>query len=214
MDAFAHCTELPWPYLCCFNTWAHTHLHAAPQAAAFNCSVPSALPKLSLLLVSCSGQVGRGWCSDVCSLQPAAVGKYLRRLWGRVAFLACTYARQWQIKQTKAAEAHGIASSDLTDTMTVALKQWLRKRGMIWLICIAPALLPGASGGNCWEKISTKTHQAQFEAWRVQGYQILGGLGLLLLERSVQKGLTCWQRAQWAWGFLPKPPSLKGFIQA
>lgn len=59
-----------------------------------------------------------------------------------------------------------------------------------------PALLPGASGGNCWEEISTKKQQAQFQAWRVQGYQILGGLGLLLLEGSIQKGLTHWRRAQ------------------
>lgn len=151
------------------------------------------------------------WCMQ---LTASTLGKYLRRLWGSVAFLACTYGRQWQIKQKKAAEAHGIASSVLTDTMTVAPEHWLRKRGMIWLICIAPAFPPGASGGNCWEKIITKMHQAQFEAWRVQGYQIIGGLGLLLLERSIQKGLTCWQRAQWVWGFLPKPPSLKGFIQA
>lgn len=82
----------------------------------------------------------------------------------------------------------------------------------MWLICTAPALLPGSLGESYWEN-STKKQQAQFQAWRVQGYQILGGLGLLLLEGSIQKGLTHWQRAQGVWGFLPKPPSLKGFIQ-
>lgn len=64
------------------------------------------------------------------------------------------------------------------------------------LICTAPALPPGSLGESCWEEISTKKQQAQFQAWRVQGYQILGGLGLLLLEGSIQKGLTHWQRAR------------------
>lgn len=109
----------------------------------------------------------------------------------------------------KGAGAHGTTSSVLTDTMAAAPGHWLREWGLMWLICTAL----GSLGESYWEENRTKKQQAQSQAWRVQGYQILGGLGLLLLEGSIQKGLTHWQRAQWVWGFFPKPPSLKGFIQ-
>lgn len=48
------------------------------------------------------------------------------------------------------------------------------------------ALPPGASGRNCWEELCVEKQQAQLQARRVQGYQILGGLGLLPLEGSMQ----------------------------
>lgn len=56
-----------------FNLHEHKHTNAA-QWEPFSFSIPSALAKPNLILVSCLGQVGKGFCNG---LQSMALGKYL-----------------------------------------------------------------------------------------------------------------------------------------